>query len=267
MKVLCATDFSKSSVNAINWIFEYLKDIEGGEMEIIHCVDSIRRADMFVSIDDLLEEKAVEDMTVLEKNYIDSHDKVFVKSSVFKANTKTYIPKYAKKENFDLIVTGTVGLTSLKDITVGSVTDHLANHSDIPLLTIPSGAEYDGIKNVVIGLAKDEMSSAEHLSSLYSFLETPNPRIFLTQVLDKDKHTISVDMRVEEYLKDLTYEYTTLEKEESITNTLNKFCNKVSADVLCMIHYRRHWLGRLIHKSITKEELFVIQKPLLIIPD
>lgn len=267
MKILCTTDFSKASMNAIEWVFNMLKEVGYGEIEIVHCVDTLRRADIFLAIDDLIKEKAVEDMSTIEKKYFDLDDKIKVRTSVHKAYTKTFLPKYAEQKNFDLIVTGTTGLTSLKDFAVGSVTDHISKHSEIPLLTIPPNSRFNGITNVVIGVGKEELESAKSLTNLHNLLEPHYPRIFLIQVLKKDRHTLSVDLRIEENLKELKYEYMTLEKDVSVNNTINAFCNKVNADLLCMVHYKRSWIESLVHKSITKEELFTIEKPLLIIPD
>jgi len=267
MNILCTTDFSTVSINAIEWIFDMLNDGEfGGNVEIIHCVDTMRRSDMFVSLDYVLKDKAIDDMKILEQKFTNLQDNINVKTSVHNANSKTFISKYAESKKFDLIVTGTTGLTGLKDIVVGSVTEYISKNCKVPLLTIPAESKFIPIKNVVIALGKDEMKNANNLSHLYNFLEPHNPRVFLTQVLKKEHHTISVDLRIEKYLKDLTYEFMPLEEKGSINITIDEFCKKVKAEILCMVHYRRNWISNLIHKSITKEELFSIERPLLIIP-
>lgn len=267
MNILCTTDFSKVSINAIEWVFDMLHEIGGGKVEIIHCVDSLRRSDMFMSIDDVLKDKAVEDMEVLENKFTNHHDKIRLRTSVHNANSKQFISRYAEQKKFDLVVTGTTGLNGLKDIVVGSVTEYISKHCEVPLLTIPPECKFSTIKTVVIGLGMSEMKNVVNLSNLYNLLIPHNPRIFLTQVLKKDRHILSVDLRIEKYLKDLTYEYMPLEEEGSVNDTIDKFCKKVNADLLCMVHYRKNWIENLIHKSITKEELFTIDRPLLIIPD
>jgi len=267
MKVLCATDFSDVSINAIEWTFEMLKKAGGGELEIVHCVETLRRSDMLVSMDDLLIKHALQDMKALEQKFIDPIDNVKVSTSVHKAYIKNFIPPYASQKEFDLIVTGTTGLTSLKNMLVGSVTDHFSKHSDIPLLTIPEKSKFKSLDSVVIGLGKEELRNTNNLSLLYNLLDPHDPRVFLTQVMEKNHHTLSVDLRIESYLKDLTYEYMPVEQEGSINATLNNFCKEVEADMLCMVHYKRNWLEKFWHKSITKEELYSIETPLLIIPD
>lgn len=267
MKLLCTTDFSNVSINAIDWVFRMLQATDGGEIEIIHCLDALRRADMFASIDDILQEKAERDMKSLEAKYANVFENITVTTSIFKANTKTFVPTYAAKHNFDIIVTGTTGLTSLKDIMVGSVTDYISKHSEIPLLTIPPGSTFKGLDTVVLGIGKEEINQISNLNMLNDFLAPHNPNVHLTQVLKKDRHTIAVDLRIEDYLKGLNFEYTIIEKEKSVTNSLNKLCDSLGANLLCMIHYKRNWIEKLVHSSITKDELYNIQCPLLIISD
>lgn len=267
MKVLCATDYSEVSVNAIAWVYDMLEVQGGGQLEIMHCVDPIRRSDMFIALDDMMVENAINDMKELAKKFIIPDDGVCVNTSVHKATSRTFIPKYASKHNFDLIVTGTTGLSNLKDMVVGSVTDYISRHSRIPVLTIPPNVSFSGIDTVVVGLGKEEYNNANNLSHIYNILKPHDPKIVLSQVLEKNHHTISVDLRIEEALRDLNYEYTTLERTGTVNNTINTQCKEIKADLLCMVQYSRTWLQNLIHRSITKQELFTIETPLLIIPD
>lgn len=55
----------------------------------------------------------------------------------------------ALSENADLIVMGTHGATGLKKIFFGSVTSATISKSDIPVLAIPGGYMFSGIKSVV----------------------------------------------------------------------------------------------------------------------
>ena len=267
MKILCTTDFSEVSINAIDWIFAMLHETKSAEIEIVHCISVSRRSDIFLSIDDLIMETAVEDMKVLTAKYGNLNDNIKVVTSLHKAFTKTFIPRYSTHHKFDLIVTGTTGLTSLKNIFVGSVTDYISTHADIPLLTIPDGCKFTGLQHVVFGLGKEELKNTNNLTFLYHFLKPHDPKVSLLQVLKEDSHTISVDLRLEEHLKDLKYEYVTIEDDHSVNFAINHYCRESKADLLCMMHHQRNWLNSLIHKSITKEKLFTLDRPLFILPN
>lgn len=265
MKILCTTDFSTTSINAIDWAFNMLLDFGEGEIEIIHCVDNLRRSDMFMTIDDILMETAVKDMKVIEEKYTDLYDGVGVKTTIFKANPKTFTSKYAKKVQADVIVTGTVGLSNLKNMTVGSVTESIVEHSDIPVLAIPPGSNYTGIKNAVLGIGQKEFKNIDSLQHVYDFLKDHKAKLYLVQVLKRGSYTASTDIRLEDQLKDLDFEYCTLTQEGSINESINLFCEKINSDLLCLVHEKKSWVKNLFQGSVTKKELFSIPVPLFII--
>ena len=72
MKLLCPTDFSVSSVNAIKWAVAYLNSTGGGEIHITHCIDYKSRSDIFVKLDEYLKKKAEKDLEVLMKEISNS---------------------------------------------------------------------------------------------------------------------------------------------------------------------------------------------------
>lgn len=58
-----------------------------------------------------------------------------------------------------------------------------------------------------------------------------------------------------------------LQLHGSITQTLHLFADEVSADLICLMHQPRGWLGRILQPSITKEAFYQLKRPLLILPD
>lgn len=265
MKILCTTDFSTTSVNAIDWAFDMLLDFGEGEIEILNCVNNLRRSDMFMAIDQMLMESAVKDMKVIEEKYTDLYDNVGVKTSIFKANPKTFVSEYARKVGADIIVTGTTGLTNLKNMTVGSVTESIVEHSDIPILAIPPDSNYRGIKNAVLGLGQKELKDIDSLQHIYNFLKEYKAKLYLVQVLKEGSHIASTDIRLEDQLKDLDFEYHTIEEKGNINQSINQFCDESNSDLLCLVHEKKNWLQNLFQTSITKKELFSIPMPLFII--
>lgn len=264
MKTLCATDFSKSSKNAIRWIYQFLNEHHGGILKILHCVDTKIYSGSSVLLEDILKEKAESDMKILKETF-PSTDKVVVQTDIQMTNPKLFISNYAKPSAYDLIVTGTTGLTNLKDMLVGSVTEYFINHADVPVLTIPKEREYVPIETVVLGLGKDEMNDVNGVRFFHDFMKPLNANLHMVQVLKANKNKVSVDYRIEDMLNDLNYKFTVVDKDGDIKNSLHNYCDKVNSNLLCLIHKKRSWFGNLWQSSNSKNELFKIDLPLLVL--
>lgn len=264
MKTLCATDFSKSSKNAIRWIYQFLNEHHGGVLKILHCIDTKIYSGSSVLIEDILKEKAEADMKLIKEAF-PSTDKVVVRTDIQMTNPKLFISNYAKPSSYDLIVTGTTGLTNLKDILVGSVTEYFINHSDVPVLTIPKGHPYVKIDSVVLGIGKDEIKNMGGVRFLHKFLKPLDTKLHLAQVLKINKNQVTMDYRIENELADLDYEFTVVDKDGDIKNSLHNYCDKVNSNMLCLIHKKKSWFGNIWQTSNAKNELFEIDLPLLIL--
>ena len=266
MKILCPTDFSENSINAIFWALNYLEQFENGALEILHCLQAYRRADMFVSLDGFMKEQAEKDIETLEAAIHEEEWKSEINITLFKADPKIFISQRAAKIGADLIVAGSKGLTSLKDMTVGSVTEQIARRSSLPLIIIPNGISFHQLQNVVIGMDEELMKEPAALDPLKTLLSNAATKLHLTQVVNKNAPYGEVNARIEEFFRPHTVEHVHVPLQDTITYTLNNYASNIKANILVLAHKQRSWIGRIFHHSIMKEKLFDLKFPVLIIP-
>lgn len=266
MKILCPTDFSNTSINAIKWAIAYLESIGGGEIEILHCLDIRSRGDVFLDLNVLLREPAEEDFYTLTKEL--KHKKsVKLKTKILNASPKISIPKRAKKINADLIAIGTTGLTNLKNVFVGSVTDYIVRHSKLPVISIPNKAIFRNFNKIVIGADEKQLKKPEILDGIKKFVHKKKVKLHIAQVFQKKKDFIKVDGQILDELENLNVEVKPIPFDESISNSLNRYAEEIKAQIMCIIHHKKKWFRRIFHHSIMKEELFNQELPILFIPD
>ena len=133
MKVLCPIDFSQASINATRWIANFLQKTENGILHITHYVYVMRRAGMFLAVDDIFIDRAKKDMDILVTEIKRNFPDVQLEMSILSAHPKEAIVSTARSDGYDLIVTGSTGLTALKNITIGSVSEYVMKHSKLPV--------------------------------------------------------------------------------------------------------------------------------------
>ncbi len=266
MKILCPTDFSLCSTNAVKWAADFLDAQGGGVLELLHCIDFKSRSDVFIKLDDVLKERAVEDFKDLQKELELKHRQIKIVTSIYKANAKEFIPQRAHEIEADLIVMGSTGLTSLKDMVMGSVTEYVANKSDIPVMTIPDDLDFEHMNSVVFGIDDKAIENSGPLYSVAEWLVKFNPLIYLTQVTKTKDQTMVFDHKIVDIFENLFTQNVRINKEGSVVKSLNQFVKDVDADVLCIIHHQRSWWQKLFKMSNLKEELYDLNVALLILP-
>ncbi|HKK76214.1 MAG TPA: universal stress protein [Saprospiraceae bacterium] len=266
MKVLCPTDFSNASFNACRWMAQLLKEQKNASLELLHCIDVVSRASVFLKTDDIFKEVAERDIAALKEELEKLAPQLEISTRVVNLSPKAYTTDYAKRKAFDLIVTGTKGLSALKEVTVGSVTAYLMDHAKIPVLAIPEEATYDGLNHIVLGIDDDGESTAT-LAPLVRLVEATQARLEIVHTTNK-KETVPVDSSPLSSLPlgEINYSFSTIPEERSIPETLTNYSVDQDADIMVMVHRRRNFMERFFVGSFSREGLFIIKTPLLILP-
>ena len=264
MKILCPVDFSDSSINAAQWATDYLRFRGGGELEFLHCINLKSRSGMFLKLDDILAERAERDMGELVKELSENKNNVRFSWKVVVVDPKSFVPSYANRDGFDWIVVGTQGLTALKDITVGSVTEHLINKSEIPVIAVPANSRMEGLRNIVLGVDGESDIDEQPIRDVADLSRSNGATLHMIHYRRPNDPSLKAPPVIEEY-DDLSWEYEEKDTEGMLVGALNTHCSSVKADMLCLIHHRRKWWQRIFTKSLTKSELFKLEVPLLVI--
>ncbi len=265
MRILCPIDFSTNAVHALHWTVNVLDTLGGGTLEIVHCIIRRSRAGMFIRLDDLIEKEAIKDLDELSRQVVFMSDRIEVLSNVIFHEPKTYISTYAKNHNFDLIVTGTKGLSAIKEMTVGSVTEWAINNSEIPVIAVPEEAPIGQIKKIVFGFKENIDTSLKNIQLLKKLLLDAGASLDLVHVSDQ---AMQFD---EGYLPDpalqgVDFKHTSISCMNGVAKCLSDYCFERKANILCLIHKRQNWLERMFQSSVTKRELFDLHLPLLVFP-
>ena len=265
MKILCPTDFSNCSVNACRWAAQFLDTLGGGQLELLNCLNIVSRSEMFIKLDDIYQERAEEDLSELIKTLQEISSAVVITAKVVKAAPKYFLPDYLKHNDFDFVVTGTKGLTALKDMTVGSVTAHLMDRSEVPVLVIPSNSVYAPVKQLVMGVDNQTLVKKGALAPLVTLLERSAAQLQVVHTLNAEESASELHPDIAAELVGVNYEFSNISANNAIAQALTQFCYSKEADILVLLHRQRHWWERLFYNSFTKSSLFEIELPFLII--
>ncbi len=162
----------------------------------------------------------------------------------------------SKKYDVDLIVMGSQGATGLKEMLVGSNTEKVVRHSEIPVLVIKHDVENFDINDIIFASDFSDDTKKSFLKVI-DFANTFNAKLhllFINTIHNFESTKVSND-KLKNFIsgfdiKDHTvniYNDTTI--EEGILN----FGKEITADIIAINTHGRSGLSQLFSESISKE--------------
>ncbi|KER06505.1 Universal stress protein [Marine Group I thaumarchaeote SCGC AAA799-E16] len=133
-KILVALDGSKNSMRGLNSAISLAKPM-GAEIKGVYVRPT---PPIFGRMKPMYSEKLTKDEAFLglaKKNAVKNGVKFSAKITEFQ-NPGKYIVKLAQDQNFDLIVVGARGMSSAKEIFLGSVSNYIVHKSKIQVLVV-----------------------------------------------------------------------------------------------------------------------------------
>ena len=264
MKILCPVDFSDSSVNAVDYA---LNLFQGQELEVnlVHCFNLASRSAMFLKMDEILHSRAEEDLETFIGKLSGKYPGVNFSTAIYKGDPKYIIPAYESKRDFDFIVIGTTGMSEVKDLLVGSLTETLFEKSNTPVIAVPKATVAVLPKKLLLALDNKPIDSHKVLDPIKLLVENAHAQLHVCHVEDASGDDDFDPMKYKE-LDDFPYEYRLLkESDDGLSKTISQYAADINADILALVHRHRTWWQRLFTKSLSKEELYHLDTVLLVL--
>lgn len=151
-KILVPVDFSTPSENALKVASE-LAQKNKAEVHVLHVIElaeSLFGAEQFNVNDEQiiffmkLAQKRFE--TFLQKEYL---KEITVKSFVEPGSAAIAIRETVEKNDIDIIVMGSNGVSGIEEIVIGSNTEKVVRHSEVPVLVVKNEMKSIAINNIV----------------------------------------------------------------------------------------------------------------------
>jgi nucleotide-binding universal stress UspA family protein len=168
----------------------------------------------------------------------------------------------------DLVIMGITGGGKLEEVLIGSNTTHILKHTHVPMIIVPSGAQWKPVEK--LGWACDykeimKTTPAETIKKIVNELRAklivvhndPDPKGF-----DPDKFKNNV--MVTELFHQVHPEFVQV-SDDHFAEAMNAFVDNYNVDMLLVVPKKQSWLDSLFHPSHTKQLAFHSHVPLICI--
>jgi nucleotide-binding universal stress UspA family protein len=272
--ILLPTDFSKNSLNAIDYALELFKN-QPCEFYIIN----IQKASSFVS-DDLMtmSSSATIYQTLIDaarksiKNIIINVEKKYrnnlhqFHSIIDYDNFIDGINQICEARDIDLIVMGTKGASGVEKVIFGSNTVRVMQRCNTPVLAIPNGCVFKELERVAFTSNYTSLYNKEDLQTLVDILDLYNSKIDILHLANEND--LSQDQENNKALLDscfsnAAHEFVDLSSKD-IFKTIQEYLYTNDIKMLAMMSKKHSFLERLFTKHLVETFAFKIDIPFLV---
>lgn len=193
----------------------------------------------------------------LEKDYLNG---IKVTPVVKHFKVFSEVNEVAKEHGADLIVMGSQGVSGLKEVLVGSNTEKVVRHSDIPVLVVKHNPILTDFDNVVFACDFSEDAVRPYINATKMF-DTINAKLHLLYVNVPDagfRSSAEMEKRVAEFLKRSdgnldNMKNVTYVNDYSIEEGILNFSNVLGADLIAIATHGRTGLAHFFEGSISED--------------
>lgn len=277
-KILVPTDFSNNATKAVDYAVA-IAEKAGAEIILLNTLAVVdttfsSRNAVFEEYNNALAADLKEQLKGLQQT-VEKKSTVNITTKFFKGGIADSILKCAIDENINLIVMGTRGASGIERMLWGSTTAGIIGNTTIPVLAIPKGAEWKGLKNILFATRHFEADD-KTLIPILNLAQLESALVHVAVFTDTDDEDLSDYLKHGRLLntyqqtlpvryKDVKFKTEHLEGKE-FEDTIEQYIKGYDIDMLAMTTHKRSFWGSMFSRSMTKSMAYHINIPLLAIP-
>lgn len=266
---LVPTDFSVESASALNYAVEFAKSTPS-RIILFHAYHTpLISTESPVELPTLeeLEHQVNLELAKLQNRLKSEHGEELVIECVaaigFAADE---IVKFCNKNKVDLILMGTRGAGMLEEKLIGGVTSTVISETKTPVLAVDGKIKIKPIKNIVLATDykradPDVYKPMLELAGLYKSYIYVLHIVKGSNVLPNVQEAMD-GIKLDNAIEGINHSFHVVEND-SVLSGINKFSDKINADLIVMISRKHSFLQRMFNEPNTKQMTFHTTVPLL----
>ena len=261
-KIIVPIDFSEHSEFALEAAAN-LAQKYGSELIVLHMLELSNA--ILVTDENSINEEAVFYLKLAEQKFDAFLDKPFLEGIKVTPIVKHFkvwseVNEVANKHQANLIVMGSHGASGVKEVLVGSNTEKVVRHADVPVLVIKHNPILLDFENGVFASDFSDEAITPYLNARVTFKKL-GAKMHLVYVNAPDgnfKSTTEIDKQVSLFLKKADGDLDNLNNvhivsDYSIEKGILNFANAIGADLIAVATHGRKGLAHFFEGSISED--------------
>lgn len=261
-KIIVPVDFSEHSEYALEAAASIAKQYKS-ELIVLHMLELSNA--IITADNESLNEEAVFYLKLAEQKFETFLNKPFLEGLEVTPIVKHFkvwseVNDLANKHGANLIVMGSHGASGIKEVFVGSNTERVVRHSDIPVLVIKHNPILLEFENAVFASDFSDDAITPYLNAKSTF-DKLGAKMHLVYVNSPDgnfRSSMEIDKRVSSFLKKADGDLENLGNvnvvsDYSVEKGILNFANVIGADLIAVATHGRKGLAHFFEGSISED--------------
>lgn len=261
-KIIVPVDFSEHSEFALEAAAN-LAQKYGSELIVLHMLELSNA--VLSSGNNNLGEESIYYLKLAEQKFEAFLDKPYLEGIEVISIVKHFkvwseVNDVVAEHDADLIVMGSQGVSGIKEVLVGSNTEKVVRHADIPVLVIKHNPILLDFENAVFASDFSDESIAPYIKAKAS-LDRLGSTMHLVYVNSPDgnfRSSSEIDKRIADFLKKADGDLKNLNNvnivsDYSIEKGILNFANVIGADVIAVATHGRKGLSHFFEGSVSED--------------
>jgi nucleotide-binding universal stress UspA family protein len=276
--ILLPTDFSKTSLHAIEYAVQLFKE-EDCTFYVLNTyepvalysataygMDPALNMDIGEIFKTTLEKRVQKIIDKVASKYPDTKH-IFQGVSSFNmlnAEVEELVEDYA----IDLIIMGTNGASGLKEVFIGSQTMHVIKDAKIPVIGVPAGYSYKKPKDILFTTDFKTDTNQKGLALLEELCSKNSSRLIFLNIFQGVRLTeqqVKNQQALEAHFK-RDAPITQIVKGVEVLDAMEEFQSKHSIELLVLVHNKHNFFENLLFTPVVQKIVHYSDVPFLILP-
>lgn len=268
-KILIPTDFSEQAENALKVAAQLAKK-HNAEIYLLHTLElPLQKVDPLSTAQNLPE--AMYFMKLAHKHFEELLKKEYLKGINVHEIVEFYetfrgVYQVCKKHHIDLIVMGSHGTNSFKEMLIGSNTEKVVRTSEVPVLVIKKEHPVFKIDDFVFASNfKDEYKNQYIKATKFAKLFGAKLHLLMVNTAGHFITTHDANERMKDFAACSDFENFTVNmyNDLNIEKGIMKFSQSISADLIGMCTHGRQGLSNFFNGSISEDLVNNAKRPVM----
>lgn len=261
-KIIVPIDFSKHSEYALETAATFAKKYHA-EILALHMLELSNA--LLSNSQNQLQAETIFYLKLAEQKFQDFLDKPYLKDVNVTPIVKHFkvfseVSEVAKQHDVDLIIMGSHGVSGLKETFLGSNTEKVVRHANIPVLVVKHNPILTDFENVVFASDFSEESINPYLraTEIFNMLNVTMHLVYVNLPDNRFKSSTEMESRVANFLKtahgniDLMKQVTYV-NDYTIEKGVLNYSNVIGADLIAVATHGRTGLSHFFEGSISED--------------